>query len=50
MIKNETLDKAREYLCEKGCISIPFLQQKLKLSHSEANRMFKILNDEKNET
>jgi len=49
-MKKETLDKAREYLCKKGCISIPFLQQKLKLSHFGASCIFKILNDEKNET
>jgi hypothetical protein len=46
-MKKEMLDKCREYLSIHGRISVTFLQQKFKLTHLEAVKLFEIINTEK---
>lgn len=43
----EHLDMANEYLCEYGCISIPFLQKNLKISYSLAESIYKYIENNK---
>lgn len=38
---------ANEYLCEYGCISIPFLQKNLKISYSLAESIYKYIENNK---